>query len=707
MTILVTGSVVKDESGDPLAQVLVEARGDWALTSDRLNATRTRTDGTYTLALNGVSGGQAHPASFRVRAVSLSGRAISADRDVNGATGDVALEPIRVKQADREGFAVTLLTGQAPLVSEGNALKLLIDGEEAFGRIAADMAAATKTIDLTQLFFAVADFKPDPEDEHPKLIFVFGSPVNPDNPTGTEPPRPHQPRPDDVRPDRLLVRRANQHVNVRMLFNDPQLGFPEGLFWAIVGPPAAVGLPFGLLALLGVGFPLLPFWLAITAFAYAFEYDRAVSGQQEGSDVKNVKTFFDKAMASAPPTAGTVVVRGLRQALPEHGVLHCKMVIFDGTRAVVVGSPFTQRYFDGPEHAIDEPRRGRNTDPAVHDVSIGVVGPAVNDLHSTLMLYWNEEAAAGQKIDPIPPAPRGSGEDGVATVQVVRTLSGRRFDSLHGKSEKGIIEAYQRAFATAKQFIYLENQYLTDTSIVDGLCYMLTEVSTLQVILLVNIKPDIVFYPGSQERQIRRLRKAGGDRFGAFTRWSYRVAPAPVSVAQVYLHTKAGMVDDTWCTIGSANLDGLSMDHNLLLSPLTIGETTASELNISVIGGPDQQALAGLLRRRLWAEHLGFHTNGVPDPNEPALQTPPAGGWLKLWRDRVAAAKLHIAAQTIVPLPGFVLEYPEEDGGSLTSPRAHLAALGIDVKLIRPVAKISQFDFYTNRWFTRSIEDKS
>jgi phosphatidylserine/phosphatidylglycerophosphate/cardiolipin synthase-like enzyme len=704
MSILVTGTVVDDASGKPLPKIFVEARGDFALTSERLAVTRTRSDGKYSLVVKGAEGSATHPVIFSVRAVDVAGRPISADHDVAGDSNQT-VAPIKVRAADREGLIVTLLTGQSSMVSDGNALTLLVDGEKAFGRIAADVAAAKGSVDITQLFLDVADFKPDPADEHPRTIFVFGEPpLNPDNPNGNEPPRPHQLRPHDVRPERLLIDMANHKVDVRILFNDTSLGWPEGVFWLTILPPLAASIPVLLLALAGVGFVLLPLWLFLTAFFYLAEIQEAHDALQAASDVKRVRAYFQQAMANAAPTAGSITVRGMRQAAPEHGVLHCKMVIVDGKRAVVVGSPFVQRYFDGPDHLIDEPRRGLVTDPAVHDVSIGVVGPAVTDLHETLMLYWNEEAAADQKMKALPLAPPGSGDDGVAKVQVIRTLSGTRFASLNGKSEKGILEAYLRAFASARDYIYIENQYLTETAIIDGLVNVLTEFTNLQLIMMVNIKPDMPFYPGSQARQIARLRAAGGDRVGAFTRWSYRAGVFP-SIAQVYLHTKSAVVDDTWATIGSANLDGLSLDHNIALSPLTVGETTAAELNISVVGGADGKAFSTHVRRRLWAEHLGLYADGKPNPDDHLLLTRPAGGWVSMWRNHAVAALQHIKSQGIVPLPGCVLEYPAEDGGSLTSPRKHLAALGIDVHTIRPVAKISQFDFYNNRWRTRSIED--
>ena len=705
MSIAVTGTVVDAASGNGLPQVIVEARGDWALTSERLSTTRTDGAGAFRLEIKGPVDTPSHPAEFRVRAVDVAGRPISGDADVSGAGGDQALQqPIRVREPDREGLEVTHLTGEAQLVSDDNALKLLIDGEEAFGRIAADVAAARRTVDMTQLFFSLAAFRPKPEDEHPTLVFAFGPPpLVPGNPTGTEAPGPHVPRPNDVRPERLLAARAiDAGVNVRILFNDPSVGWPEGVLWLAVLPPLGAGvgalLVLGGLALIGIGLAFLPLWLAFTAMAYLVEIPTVRDVLESASDVKKVRRYFEQVLEGAPTTAGDITVRGMREEVPDDGVLHCKMVIVDRERAVVVGSPFSQRYFDGPEHPIDEPRRGLNTAPAVHDVSVAVVGPAVDHLHATLRLYWNEEASDDDRIEePTDRASRGTGEDGVARVQVIRTLSGGRFESLGGKSEKGILEAYLRAFTAARQFIYCETQYLTSNALIDGLVNVLTERPALEVILLVNIKPDVAFYPGAQARQIDRLREAGGDRVGVFTRWAYAATQPRPSVAQVYLHTKAAIVDDTWATIGSANLDGLSLDYNVALSPLVAGETTATELNISIVGGPDGPALAGLLRRRLWAEHLGVTESVVAAP---------ANRWLPFWRAhaRNALAQVNAGASAV---PGFVLEFPAKDGGSLTTTRKHLKALGVDMTRVRPIGKLAQFDFFNAWWRTRAIEDTS
>ena len=146
---------------------------------------------------------------------------------------------------------------------------------------------------------------------------------------------------------------------------------------------------------------------------------------------------------------------------------HCKMVIVDNNRAVVLGSPFSQRYFDSLFHRIEDPRRGGNTSDIVHDLSMAVVGPAARDLFETFRLYWNEDlpeapevASVARISNPIrKPCRRRRYRQsaGGANTQWQALRTG-----LKSESEKGILEGYLRAFAAAKHYIYLENQYFTD-----------------------------------------------------------------------------------------------------------------------------------------------------------------------------------------------------------------------------------------------------
>jgi phosphatidylserine/phosphatidylglycerophosphate/cardiolipin synthase-like enzyme len=727
VAITVTGRIV-DENGAELTELTVEAVGDWLLTTERLKATETDEHGRFKLEVPELLDITDQPRPFRLRVLDITKRPLMKDRELAGDVPSQDLGDITVSRADAEGLLVTNLTGTAQFVSEGNALELLVDGEEAFGRIADDIKGAENSVDMTQLFFSVPDdFHRDNEQIDPatkeprekaKLVFKFlGAPITPVEPIPEKDPTP---RTGDERPERLLLEKALAGRRIRILLNEPGLGFPEGVFWLGVLTPLATGLGVGgvgaLAGLLGIGIPFFPVFLAVTLLAYFIELAVVDAKLQDTTDVDDARHYFIPGIVATDPNnpGSRIAIRGFKQALPDHGVLHCKMVITDLKRAVVVGSPFSQRYFDVPAHRIADPRRGRTSSDMVHDLSIGVVGPAAHDLYQTFRLYWNEDLPEPEKLPDLPkPDPQPSGGNPLFKVQVTRTLSRTRFTGL-GKSEKGILESYLRAFAAAKHYIYLENQYFTDSVITDALVEVLEKNSNLELILVVPIKPDVLFYPRRAAWRIEQLRKAGGERVGAFTRWTYDVKPGRPQVAPIYIHAKGAVVDDSWVTVGSANLDGLSLDYNLLLSPLAFGETTATELNISVIP-PTPGAVSSFaqsMRRRLFAEHLGIlKADGTPNPEDPSLMHGPEHKWLaQLWKPAAKRALEHVQAAKQEPLPGFVLEYPKEDGGWLDTPRKHLAALGVHLKpteaVIRPITGTRKFYFSTGKWDrTPELED--
>lgn len=714
--ITVTGRVV-DEEVRPMTNVRVVALANWLLTTDKANQAEV-VDGKFTLEIDSIdveatAAGSITP-SLQVRVVDLIGRQLSSDREVFLTEANIDLNNITVLRADAEGLLVTNGTGTPKFVSEANAIKLLIDGE-AFVRIADEIRSATQSINMTQLFFSLPpDFKHLARDEKPEMVFKFlQPPLVPHDPLrDNQPaaiPRGDTDKTSDDRPERLLIDAALTGKTIRILMNEPGFGFPEGAFWLVVLTPVAAGLGLlgvaGLGALVGIGIPFFPILLITTVVAFFIEYIKIRLILEDTTHVDEAKKYFGRAIADAAPATPRITIHGFRQKIPHHGVLHCKMVITDDKRAVVVGSPFTQRYVDLFNHKIDDPHRGSNTSDMVHDLSIAVVGPAVLDLHETFRLYWNEDLPKVEKLPELPagldPNAQTSGEDAIAKVQVVRTLSGGRFDELKKVSEKGILEGYLRAFAAAKHYIYLETQYFTDSVITDALVETLKAKINLELIIVLPIKPDVPTYPRRQEKRIKQLRDAGGDRVGVFTRWTYDGAHPRPWVAPVYIHSKGAVIDDSWVTIGSANLDGLSLDYNLLLSPLVFGETTATELNINVIP-PVIGAVTDfgrLMRQRLFAEHLG-----IKELNKPPLSLGPEHKWLKeVWRPHAKKALEHVQQAKSADLPGFVLEYPKEDGGCLDTPRKHLHALGVKLKpvneaVVRPISHTRKFDFSTGKW---------
>ena len=154
MTVTVTGRVV-DEHGAALPNLTVEARGDWLLTTEQLARDETNDTGRFTLKVPEIPGVAEAPSSFRIRVLDVTRRPLTKDRELAGTVPSHDLGDVTVQRADLDGLLVTNLTGTAKFVSDGNAVKLLVDGGEAFGRIADDIRAATRSVNITQLFFAL------------------------------------------------------------------------------------------------------------------------------------------------------------------------------------------------------------------------------------------------------------------------------------------------------------------------------------------------------------------------------------------------------------------------------------------------------------------------------------------------------------------------------------------------------------------------
>jgi hypothetical protein len=305
-------------------------------------------------------------------------------------------------------------------------------------------------------------------------------------------------------------------------------------------------------------------------------------------------------------------------------------------------------------------------------------------------------------------------------MQIVRTLSEDKFNPPE-EGEKGVLEAYLRAIANAEDFIYLENQYFTNDRIGHALVEVMKRNPALQVIVVLNIEPDVAFYPFKQRRLITRIRRAIGEtpdnpkQFGVFTRWTHETAQPRPRILPIYVHSKIGIVDDTWATVGSANLDGLSLDSflvgdllNSILPGNPFGEQRAIEVNallFKAIDGHAESEIVDILRRKLWAEHLGYSlARDLPDPTATDLLNRPAQGWLKLWSDRAAAALRQLRDTPSSPLTGMarVLPWPS-DNTTHKTPRDHLTALGIRAHALVPLKSTRAFLFETGEWKPGSV----
>jgi len=249
------------------------------------------------------------------------------------------------------------------------------------------------------------------------------------------------------------------------------------------------------------------------------------------------------------------------------------------------------------------------------------------------------------------------------SVQIVRTLDSMFKPSTGG--ETGVLESYLRAIHFAKRFIYIENQYFNNDAITEALIEALAR--NVEVILLLNPAPDMPLYLGWQQKAIRRTAKSlsdnginPDDRLGVFSAWTHASAQSTGSskptLVDNYLHTKSALIDNVWASVGSANLDGASLDSQQYMRQFIGDDLRNTEANVVVY---EENATivpaVDALRRRLWSEHLGF-SNAA----DTALDDAPTKKWVPVWRQLARAKRDALKQDLNNVVAARVLEWPTD-----------------------------------------------
>ncbi|MEA2199153.1 MAG: hypothetical protein QOJ25_3204 [Solirubrobacteraceae bacterium] len=269
---------------------------------------------------------------------------------------------------------------------------------------------------------------------------------------------------------------------------------------------------------------------------------------------------------------------------PREHPVHChheKTVIVDDEVAFVGGIDMTDLGGDRFDLSTHPARRRLGW----HDVGTRLRGPAVADVAAHFAMRWREVTGEHLAVAEAPPAA------GPSTVQVVRTIAESMYDSVP-RGEFGILESYMRALRSAREYIYLENQFLWAPEIVDVLADKLRNPPSDAFRLVVVLPRRANNGQDDTKGQLGRLITAdeGNGRLLAATlrsRTGSRTDP-------LYVHAKVGIVDDRWLTVGSANLNAHSLMND-------------TEMNVTT----DDPELARDTRERLWSEHLELDSDDV------------------------------------------------------------------------------------------------
>jgi phosphatidylserine/phosphatidylglycerophosphate/cardiolipin synthase-like enzyme len=374
--------------------------------------------------------------------------------------------------------------------------------------------------------------------------------------------------------------------------------------------------------------------------------------------------------ALARENASGIEVRGISR-FPQ--LLHAKLLIVDEREALVLGSPFVNGYWDDERHRPVDARRpmrelgGR----PLHDLSMRVTGAVVRALGDVYAELWDDvaegatEESVRRRVHPAP-----SATDAIRPIATIPL--GVLPREPEGRTE--ILSAMERGIGRARSLLYIEHQYLSSRAVMRALAAALARSPALEVIVLLNQNPDVTAYRGWQNARLAESKLRSHPRVGFFALWSAeRLDDDVLALNQVFVHSKVIIADDEWATVGSANVDGVSLhsygdDFESRLGRRVFRDVRNVDVNLELSESDDAiPGAIGDLRRLLWSEHLG---------DDVALASRPEDGWLPLWRARAAAnvALLNSdsASEEFREPRSFVLPH-----SSASTPSAQLDSLGV------------------------------
>lgn len=200
---------------------------------------------------------------------------------------------------------------------------------------------------------------------------------------------------------------------------------------------------------------------------------------------------------------------------------HRKIVVIDGRIAYTGGMNVADYYVDGLEGI-----------GAWRDLHLHIEGAAVNELHKIFVRMWKDATNEDLYKDEYFPTPLKAGNARVAVV-----------DRRPNETNKSIRRLYVSMLDNARHHVQLVNPYFVPTKQVRQALRRCID-RGVKVEIMLSEKSDIPLTPDASHYVGRLLQKRGAEVYmfrGGFH------------------HTKMMIVDDKFCTIGSANLDSRSL----------------------------------------------------------------------------------------------------------------------------------------------------
>ena len=300
-----------------------------------------------------------------------------------------------------------------------------------------------------------------------------------------------------------------------------------------------------------------------------------------------------------------------------HASWHQKFVVADEI-AFVGGMNYQATDWDTSEHLVDDPRR-RGEVPR-KDYMVRIDGPAVQDVADVFHTRW--ELVRGEGVDYSEHATSFEVDrdlpehEGGLQLQITTTMPDPFW-------EHSIAESWLNAIAQAEDYILIEDQYFRAPMLTEAILARMAEVPGLRLVVITRPVSEWTD-PGCAwtHRTDGQLEAALGDRylllqlrsFDTEVTWGWDETEA--RYADIYIHSKLLIVDDTFLSVGSANKNNRGMIYE-------------GEMNVAVV----DRAWVRAARRRVLAAIL---PPGTPATDETAAW------WTQLvdaaaWNDAVRA----------------------------------------------------------------------
>ena len=220
---------------------------------------------------------------------------------------------------------------------------------------------------------------------------------------------------------------------------------------------------------------------------------------------------------------------------------HRKIVVIDGKIGYTGGMNIADYYINGL------PKIG-----TWRDMHMRIEGDAVNDLQEIFLTIWNKETK--QNIGGEIYFPQHEDSTNIVVAIVDRTPK---------KNSRMLSHAYAMSIYSAQKNVHIVNPYFVPTSSIKKALNRTID-RGVNVTIMVSSASDIPFTPDAALYKLHKLMKRGA------TVYMYNGG---------FHHSKIMMIDDLFCTVGTANLNSRSLRYDYETNAFIFDKKTTAELN--------------------------------------------------------------------------------------------------------------------------------